>query len=112
MSFGPREYLEHIRDEAQYLVRESQVVSREGFLADETKRRAFVRALEVIGEAVKRLPPELMNREASVDWRSIAAMRDRLIHGYFGVDYEIVWDAAHNKAPQLLEAIHRLLANG
>ena len=112
MSFAPREYLEHIRDEAQYLVRESLGASREEFLADETLRRAFVRALEVIGEAVKRLPQELINREGSIDWRSVAGMRDRLIHGYFGVDYEIVWDAARNKAPELLQAVQRLLSDG
>ena len=60
--------------------------------ADETPWRAFVRSLEVIGEAVKSLPEEFLESHPEVDWRPIARMRDRLIHGYFGVDYQLVWD--------------------
>lgn len=110
MSFGPREYLAHIRDEAEYLERQSVALSRETFLADETLRRAFVRSLEVIGEAVKRLPADLTSSEPAIDWRAIAGMRDRLIHGYFGVDHEIVWDVVRTKVPLLLTIVRRLLA--
>ena len=60
--------------------------------ADKTLWRAFVRSLEVIAEAVKSLPEEFLESHPEVDWRPIARMRDRLIHGYFGVDYQLVWD--------------------
>ncbi len=58
MSFGPRDYLQHIRSEADYLARRSEGLDREAFLADETLRRAFVRSIEVIGEAAKKLPED------------------------------------------------------
>jgi len=73
-----------------------------------TDKRAFVRSLEIIGEAAKMVSPELRQKYPQVEWRSMAAMRDRLIHGYFGVDYDIVWDAVANKilvARQQIETI-------
>ena len=62
----------------------------EGFVADQTLRRAFVRSLEIIGEAVKNLPTEFRVSHSEVAWRSMAQMPDRLIHSYFGVDYQLV----------------------
>ena len=87
MSFEPRDYLQHILVEVEYFLDQSQRVTYERFAADETLRRAFVRSLEIIGEAVKNLPDEFRASHPEIDWRPIAQMRDRLIHGYFGVDY-------------------------
>lgn len=84
MSFEPRDYLRHILVEVEYLLDHSQNLTYERFAEDETLRRAFVRSLEVIGEAVKNLPEEFRASHPEVEWRSIAQMRDRLIHGYFG----------------------------
>ena len=80
----PRDYLRHILVEVEYLLDQSQGLSSERFEADDTLRRAFVRSLEVIGEAVKNLPEEFRAAHSEVEWRPIARMRDRLIHGYFG----------------------------
>lgn len=101
MSFGPREYLRHIVAEVEYLLRESDGLEEEAFLESETLRRAFVRALEVIGEATKKLPREFRDAHPEVQWRAMAGMRDRLIHGYFGVDYDLVWDVVRKKIPEL-----------
>jgi len=101
MSFEPRDYLRHILVEVEYLLDQSQGLSFERFAADETLRRAFVRSLEVIGEAVKNLPEEFRAAHSEVEWRPIARMRDRLIHGYFGVDYQLVWDVVQEKLPEL-----------
>ena len=58
------------------------------FVQDETLKRAYVRSIEVIGEPVKQLPDELCQKYDAIEWRAMAGMGDRLIHNYFGVDYD------------------------
>ena len=109
MNFRARDYLKHILDEADYLKQNSNGLEKDAFLKDETLKRAFVRSLEIIGEAVKQLPEDLRQTHAQIEWRLIAGMRDRLIHSYFGVDYEIVWDAIVNKIPLLEQTVREML---
>ena len=108
MSFEPLEYLRHILIEIDYLLENSQGLAREEFLESETLRRAFVRSLEVIGEAATRVPDDLRSRYSQVDWRAMAGMRDRLIHRYFGVDYELVWDVVRHKIQELKAHIEEI----
>ncbi len=68
-----------------------------------------MRSLEVIGEATKQLPEDLKQKYGHVEWRAMAGMRDRLIHGYFGVDYEVVWDAVTINLPVLYREIEEIL---
>lgn len=109
MSKLPVEYLKHIRDELDYIISTSQNLTQGEFSRTETLKRAFTRSIEIIGEAVKNLPSDFRKQHSNIDWKSLAGMRDRLIHGYFGVDYEIVWDVVKNEAPKLKEEIKELL---
>ena len=109
MSFEPREYLRHILVEVEFLMRASAGLDREQFMRDETKRRAFVRSLEVIGEAARKLPEPFRRLHPQFEWKAMAGMRDRLIHGYFGIDYDLVWDVVQDKVPLLKQEVEALL---
>ncbi len=102
-------YLEHILDEADYLMRSSAGMEYSVFIEDETLKRSFVRSLEVIGEAVKNLPRDFKEAHGEVEWKKVAGMRDILIHHYFGVDYKMVWDVVMNQVPDLKEKIKKAL---
>jgi uncharacterized protein with HEPN domain len=70
---------------------------------------AVVRQFEIIGEAVRNLPEEMLADEPEISWKRAVRMRDRLAHGYFSVDLGIVWDTIENDLPQLRAAVRRLL---
>ena len=111
MSSSPSEYLRHMLAEADYLIEQCADLERDEFLVDETLKRAFVRSIEIIGEATRHIADDYRQQHPELEWRAMAGMRDRLIHGYFGVDYELVWDVAINKIPRLREDLTSLLGD-
>jgi uncharacterized protein with HEPN domain len=109
MSFEPRDYLRHILKEADHVLEQAHELTQADFLSNETLQRAFVRSLEIIGEAAKLVPADFRAAHPQVDWRGMAGMRDRLIHAYFGVDYELVWDVVVNRIAELRQDVTDLL---
>jgi uncharacterized protein with HEPN domain len=109
MSRSTEAVLRHVLEEIDFLIRSAARTDRDRFLADEELRRAWVRSLEVIGEAAKQLPADLREAHPDIDGRGMAGMRDRLIHGYFAVDYELVWEVATGKVPELRASIAGLI---
>ena len=83
-------------------------LSKKRFLGDEKTIDAVVRNLEIIGEAIKKIPENIRSKYPNVEWRKITGLRDILVHEYFGVDAEIIWDIVHNKIPELDKEIQQI----
>ncbi|MEO0128547.1 MAG: DUF86 domain-containing protein [candidate division WOR-3 bacterium] len=81
----------------------------EDFLKDIKTQDAVIRNLEIIGEAVKNLSAKLKTKYKEVDWKGIAGMRDKVIHFYFGIKWDIVWSVIKDKLPSLKEEIQKIL---
>lgn len=84
-------------------------MEKSDFLSDEKTRSAVVRQFEVLGEVAKGVPAEIRNAAPAIEWNAIVGMRDRLIHAYFRVDYELVWDTIVTELPGLEKDLEELL---
>ena len=104
-----RVYLEDILEATRKITTYTGSLSKTAFLEDEKTLDAVIRNLEVIGEAVKKLPEDLRAQHSGVEWKKIAGLRDILIHEYFGLDAEIVWDIVQNKVPALDREVRTML---
>jgi len=70
-----------------------------------------VRNLEIIGEAAKNISEELKDRYPQIPWKDLAAVRDKLIHHYFGVNFDVVWDIVKEELPEVLSQLEEILKN-
>jgi uncharacterized protein with HEPN domain len=102
-------FLKHILDEINFLTKETEGIKFEQFIKNEILKRACSRSLEIIGEAVKNLSLDFKKRYKEIEWKKIAGLRDKLIHDYFGVNWDIVWDVIKNQIPKLKEQVENIL---
>jgi uncharacterized protein with HEPN domain len=102
-------FLQHIRD-AIARIEMYTIAGRRAFLADTMVQDAVIRNLEVIGEALRNLPLDLRRQHPKIPWRSVTALRNVLIHEYFGVDLEIVWRVVERRLPALKRHVELMLA--
>jgi uncharacterized protein with HEPN domain len=82
---------------------------RSAFEQDELLQVWFLRHLQIIGEAARRLPEEIRNLAPDIPWHKIIGMRNILVHGYFAIDLDVVWDAVQRDVPLLKPAVEALL---
>lgn len=102
-------YLQHILDETNFLLKSTNNIDFNYFLENELYTRAFSRSFEIIGEAVKNLSYDFRNKHTEIEWKKIAGMRDKIIHNYFNVDYEILWDAIKSHLPDVKQKIEAII---
>ena len=95
-------------DKAEILLAD---VTYDQFAGDFRIHYAVVRALEIIGEATKRLPSSLRDEYPAIPWKGMAGMRDRIIHGYDMVDYEIVWNTVKQVIPHVRPLLQQILVD-
>jgi uncharacterized protein with HEPN domain len=103
------QYLADIQEAMQRVLEYTQGLSFDAFMEQRMAQDAVLRNLQVIGEATKKLSDDLCATQPNVPWQDMAGLRDRIVHDYFGIDYEIVWDVIENDLPALLPVIEAIL---
>jgi len=100
-------YLDDIESSCGKIMKYVQSVHLIQFYEDEKTYDAVVRNLEVIGEAAKHIPESILKQFSDIDWKKIKGLRDIIVHEYFGLDIDIIWDIAKNKIPFLLDSVQK-----
>jgi uncharacterized protein with HEPN domain len=110
-----RDYRDYLQDILDSIIETKEFIKGmefEDFVEDKKTINAIVRSLEVIGEATKKIPDSLREKYPQIPWKRMAGMRDKLIHEYWGVDLEILWEVINNELPPiepLIQIIQKIL---
>src|SRR3989344_8840596 len=108
MKKNPNFYLSHIVEAIKKINKYTKGLRKEEFLEKDIVQDAVVRNIEIIGEAVKNLPREFKEKHKDPPWKDIAGMRDRIVHFYFGIDLQLVWNTIKDDIPELEKRIRKL----
>ncbi len=111
MSHSPIEFLKHILEECEYLEHELNTNSFDDFVKNKRLSRAICRSLEIIGEASHKLNSTFKMEYPSIPWREMGDIRNKIIHDYFGIDFDIIWDVVKTDIPLLKIEIERIIKN-
>lgn len=103
-----KDFLNHIAEALKRTVSYTEKMTCEDFLGDTKTQDAVIRNIEIIGEATKNLSDTVRDRYPEIPWKGLAGMRDRLIHQYFGVNLDIVWNAVKEELPEILSQIREM----
>ena len=109
MQSNDRIRVQHILDEAGEACKYTEGISFDGFVEDGKTVRAVIRSIEVIGEAASKISIEFRKEHPDVPWQKIIGMRNRLIHVYFDIDYNIIWQTVKENLPPLIEQLQSIL---
>ncbi|MBU4256786.1 DUF86 domain-containing protein [Patescibacteria group bacterium] len=109
MDKDPKIFLQHILESINYIEDYTKNLSKDEFFSSVQIQDSVFRRLEVIGEATKNIPDDFKTITPHIPWRKIAGMRDKLIHEYFGIDKELVWETVQILLPKFKEEIIKLL---
>jgi len=101
--------LSDIKESVRRMMAYTSGMTYEAFMADGKTQDAIIRNLEIIGEAAKNLSAELRAKHPDVPWKSMASVRDRLIHHYFGVNLDIVWEIVATELPTIALQVAKIL---
>lgn len=102
-------YLKDILEAMEAIEKFVEKMDFEEFKRDDKTSSAVVKKFEIIGEATKRIPEEIKQKYPEIQWKEMAGMRDKLVHFYFGINYNLVWQTIKNRIPQVKLLIHKIL---
>jgi len=106
-----QDYLNDILESIEDIKEFTREMSFEDFSKDRKTIKAVIRSLEVIGEAVNRIPQDIQKMYPETPWKEIISMRNKLIHEYFGVDLDIVWQTKDEDIVPLEKAVRQIVAD-
>lgn len=109
MKKDPKIFLQHILESIERIEEFTKNISKEDFLKSTETQDAVIRRLEIIGEATKNLPEKFIQKYPEIPWGELARLRDKLIHGYFGVDLNLTFEIVNKDLPKLKKQISKIV---
>ena len=105
------DYLRDILENAEKAVGFVSGMSGDDFLGDEKTVFAVIRAIEILGEATKKIPNDVREKYSDIPWREMAGTRDKLVHDYFGVNLAVIWKTVTEDIPSLIPLLKKVIEN-